>query len=470
MKKHKYLLFPVMAMALLSCNENEVPFYSANSDGIYFNYENDVEFQKSVNFADYLTVDSAYLTIEISMKTLGYLADQDRHVTLKAEPVEEYELAELEIPDIIVPAGATEINAQIRVMRPQTLQKMYAAKLRIDGTSTETQIGEGVEEKAGYTIYVQESYAKPNGWENCMPYFGEWNVEKHRFLGRVTQDNTYYTQSDLTPYNIAAVDSVRRYHREHPDEPINPNLDIPFIDCTRFYFPQPDYPYSRPDYWTNIHNEYLGSYHSYTFSNLGYLNGLNTVNEYEFYTPTEENMKEVNRIAVNTMSSFYNSYFRTGMSPDSFRDQYFVPILNELLDSYELVPPTCWVDFVRPATQVVPLDTKDDGKDDGKGDGKPTDEIYMSDFYGEYSDAKYRFMIKTLLEVHGESSFFLWHMFPVVDFWNEGKLSWTSAGVDRVKECYNLFTQKLAENPGAYDFTFPENVNWPGTSTGKDEK
>lgn len=448
----------LIATILFSCEENEVAFYAPESDGIYFNYENDNEFETSVNFANYIVGDSTFLTVRVKLKTLGYLAEQDRRVVLKTEPVESYDLAQIEMPEIIVPAGETEINATIKVLRPAERQKKYAVRLSIDGTSSESQIGEGVEEKATFTIYSEETYEKPSGWDNGPAfYFGEWNVEKHRFLGKVTKDDLYYKGYWLDSYNIAAVDSIRRYYVENPEAEIIENIDIPFV-APSWPSEDPNTPYTKPSYWGTLHDKYMGTYNGCTFARFAQENGINTANEYEYFTNTEENMKAVNIQAVYTMSKVYNQLFQGANSPNSFYMTYNVPLLTELLDSYTYEDPICWTNYTRFNTIIT---RGDDGKDDGKVE---TTAIYLADYYGDYSIEKYKFMIKTLLNAKGQNNFSLWYMFPVTHDFN-GHLQWAQGNnsIIQLKECYDLFTTEYKKAPaGTYNFTFPENVQFPG--------
>lgn len=113
-----------------------MPFYAAGSDGIYFNYEdeNQANFEASVNFADYIVGDSAFLSVPVKLKTLGYLADHDRRVVLKENPVESYQQATIEIPEIIMPAGETELDVVIKVLRPAEINTRYAVRLTMTVT------------------------------------------------------------------------------------------------------------------------------------------------------------------------------------------------------------------------------------------------------------------------------------------------------------------------------------------------
>ena len=83
----------------------------------------------------------------------------------------------------------------------------------------------------------------------------------------------------------------------------------------------------------------------------------------------------------------------------------------------------------------------------------------ISQYYGEYSEEKYKFMIKTWLEKQGTDNFVLIQMFPVClsnDWWSA---AWDSSigGEDQIKECYKAFKAAYDAAPaGTYNFTFPE--------------
>ena len=82
----------------------------------------------------------------------------------------------------------------------------------------------------------------------------------------------------------------------------------------------------------------------------------------------------------------------------------------------------------------------------------------ISQYYGEYSDEKYKFMIKTWLEVQGSDNFVLVQMFPIYKDW-----TWSAywddriGGEEQIKKCYKVFKAAYDAAPaGTYSFTFPE--------------
>lgn len=461
--KKLHIFLALAAACLASCNKNEVPFYAANSDGIYFDYDPDDEnsFETSVNFANYIVEDPEYLTVPVKLKTLGYLSEQDRRVVLKAEAVDSYELAEVEIPEIVVPAGETEIEVEVKALRPAQTNTTYAVHLSVDGESSESQIGSGVTEQSGFTIYVEDSYSQPAAWVNVSYYYGEWTAEKHILLAKVTGINNFYEDSyNAELYNTMAVDSLRTYYQENPDA--EKVVEIPIINNLSGW----NGTYEQPYYWGELQDRYMGPYNMTVFCYYCNAFGITTSTEADEFASTEENMAEVNKKAVNAMMSYYNQQYSGGSSLFTAGQQFNVPMLSELMDEYEIVAPYWWVN--------VPSTTPPGGTPTG---------IFIDDYYGEYSEAKYRFMIETLAEALGDS-FTLTYMFPITYDWNGGN-TWDSSlspnwdyneaaqiAKQRIQECHDLFLEKLNENPGAYDFTFPATITFPDDSQGggKDDK
>ena len=460
--KKLHIFLALAAACLASCNKNEVPFYAANSDGIYFDYDPDDEnsFETSVNFANYIVEDPEYLTVPVKLKTLGYLSEQDRRVVLKAEAVDSYELAEVEIPEIVVPAGETEIEVEVKALRPAQTNTTYAVHLSVDGESSESQIGSGVTEQSGFTIYVEDSYSQPAAWVNVSYYYGEWTAEKHILLAKVTGINNFYENGSMGEmYNTMAVDSLRTYYAENPDA--EKVVEIPIINLSGW-----NGTYEQPYYWGELQDRYMGPYNMTVFCYYCNAFGINTSNEADEFASTEENMAEVNKKAVNAMMSYYNQQYQMGSSLAYASQQFSVPMLSELMGEYEIVEPYWWVN--------VPSTTPPGGTPTG---------IFIEDYYGEYSEAKYRFMIETLAEALGDS-FTLTYMFPVCSDYMGGN-TWDSSlspywdyneaaqiAKQRIQECHDLFLEKLNENPGAYDFTFPATITFPDDSQGggKDDK
>ena len=448
--KKLYAILTLVAATLVACNQNEVPFYAADSDGVYFNYEQNNEFQASVNFANYMVGDSAFLSIPIKLKTLGYLSDHDRRVILKEEAVDSYDMAEVEIPEIVMPAGETEINIIVKVLRPAETDKQYAVRLSVDGESSENQIGNGVEEKAAFTIYAEETYQQPDEWANLTYYYGTWTKEKFIFLAKVSGNDQYYTESSSGEiYNIAAVDSIRTYYAAHPD--VEKTIDIPLIQLGGW-----NGNYDKPSYWGELQEKYMGPYNNTVFGYYCVSHGVTTANEYDVFMSTEENMREVNKEAVTAMTNYMNQQFQTGASLIDAASNFRIPLFPELFDEYKLTAPSFWVNF----STTTPS-------------GETPTSINLNDYYGSYSDSKYHFMVKTLFEARGNENFSLAEMFPVCDDFMGGLMWDYMLSPDQAKEqiriCHDLFLKEYDKNPDAYDFTFPREIIFPADEGGSDK-
>ena len=84
-------------------------------------------------------------------------------------------------------------------------------------------------------------------------------------------------------------------------------------------------------------------------------------------------------------------------------------------------------------------------------------------------------MIETLSETVGDA-FTLTYMFPVVsDLMGGNTWDWylsPDMAKQIIQYCHDTCVEKLNENPGAYDFTFPATITFPDDSQGggKDDK
>lgn len=76
------LLFLLTGSWLASCEKSEPPFYDANSNGAYFDYDKE-KLDTIINFADYILEDPKEITVKIKIKLLGYVEDFDRTLVLK---------------------------------------------------------------------------------------------------------------------------------------------------------------------------------------------------------------------------------------------------------------------------------------------------------------------------------------------------------------------------------------------------
>jgi len=427
-------LFALVVLAT-SCEKEEPDFYDKNENGVYFDYDNSEEFRASINFADHVLGNPQELPVSIDVKLLGYMVEGDRKAVLKTKAVEGYPEATVTVPDVVFTSEEFEKTVEITVARPDERDTEYAVCIYFDAEDPESQLGNGITGKEEFVIYVKEAYepAWDNNeiWSQPFMYLGPWSVEKHIFMINLTQDNDYtanlYDWYKICEYNYEAVKAVRQQHLDNPDEPIL--IDIPLNTDIDYA----GYSYDKPAYWGEQHDKFLGGYSHSLFVGLAGAVGANTSNEWEILG-NEDAVVDLHKAAVKSMMQNYNNYLNWGYSCGNYQYSSWTPMYANI--EYDVVKPYHWSNTYA----------------NGAGD-------MISAYYGEYSDEKYKFMIKTWLNQQGTDAFVLVQMFPVRlgDDWWSAVWDNSIGGEEQIKTCYKAFKEAYdAEPAGTYSFTFPD--------------
>lgn len=414
-----------LALGAMSCRHQEVAHYDQDANGVHFDYGGHQT--QTINFANYIVGTPERVPVKVRIKRLGYLLDREVNLVIKARQSGELPEAQVEIPEIKFAPNAYEQEVEIQVLRPATRDEDYAVELYFDTEDPRSNIGAGIKERSLHTIKVKESYDKPNSWDNMLKlYLGDWTPDKHIFLANLLEDSRYAETRDFQKgmdYNKRAINELRR--RQEADPAYEVMLNFPFSN---------EVAYDKPFYWTAEHDRYLGSYKPSTFKLLYPVTGANSMNEAKQLGGKNISLQQLNLRAMFSLMREYNNYFSYQYQGSDYKRNAWVPFFPET--DYRVVAPKCWTD---------------------SPEAKPMIERY----YGEYSEAKYKFMLKIWAEANPGDKFCIVDMFPVGFSYNkEGKpeATWdnTIGGEAQIKRCYQLFKQEYDKNPGAYNFTFPE--------------
>ncbi len=429
MKYLYYMLTALLTGSLLAgCEHQEPPYFDAGANGAYFyNGKDGQQVSDTINFADYASENPSELIDTLHIKLLGYKADRDRKLVLKTRPITGYTQAVIQLPEVMIPKDSTAHKVLVRIPRPENTDEVYGICIYLDTEDPDSELGMGIAGYAEYSLFVKEVYRKPSGWDYSYGmYLGEWNPAKHVFMAQVLKNNNYADPGDpniwsnAPQYNLRAVDSLRTYQQNNPGA--NVEINIPF---------HPDVRYSKPFYWGELHDRYLGTYSRRTFVTICRSAGINTSNEVASLAAEEARLKEMNKLGVKAMMQEYNKIFSWQYAGAGYRSYCWVPMFEDI--DYEVIRPGAWS---RSSTSAL-----------------------LQRYYGEYSEEKYKFMIKTWLKHKGTQDFVLVQMFPVKFTWGDtdevGMWDDSINGEEQIKECYRVFKAAYDQLTDA-SFTFPE--------------
>lgn len=445
MKKNIHYIASLLclALALASCEKYEPALFDEEANGAYFDYGYAADFDKTLNFSDHIVGQPDTVNVTLRVKLLGYLQSEGRTLAVKTKPVEGYKLANISIDEVVFANNEYEKDIEIKVVRPEMEDSIYAVCIYLDGSGD---IGAGINGKESVNLYVTESYGMPSVWYSHMDtYLGGWTKEKHIFLAEHTGDNHFYdklfdSESGQHLFNAIISLNVSVVNALLVNEPVAPIVvDLPILK-------ESDYPaYTKPYFWDS-HEEYLGLFRAAKFCRFTtMLGGSNTRDVAALYVSEEgklemeEQAENFHKSDVLEMLNEYYSYAEQGIAIAEFRSLYWVEMRD--IVSYTMRIPFWWED----------------------PQGLGTADI-VKKYFGEYSADKYQFMLKTMMREDGEDNFVAASILPFIYDKEQNSYAWDQSplgknqlvGEERLKECYRIIKAENDGWPPSLRFDIPD--------------
>ena len=433
-----YIAWLVLSFVPLACDDREPELFDKDSNGAYFDYNDPGDFEKSINFADYILGNPDTVPVTLNVKLLGYLMDDARTLAVKTKDVEGYDAAEVKIEKVVFANREYEKQIEVKVKRPDPADedKVYAVCIYLDGSGD---LGTGIVGKNEVKLFVTESYIMPDIWGAVEAYQGVWSKEKHKFLVNLTENNTYYLKlvdsygvSD-NPENIALnAKAVNALLANKVDE--NSEFEFPIIK-------ESDNPvYTEPYFWAE-YEDILGFFRANKFCRfVGMLGGATTNNvaalfaSEEARAKMEEEAENFHRDDFYYMLNKYYEYALSGYPISEYKNLCWVKMSDK---NYRVRIPYWWED----------------------PDGLGTADI-VKGYFGSYSDEKYKFMLQTMLAEDGADNFITESILPFVYDKENGTYAWDSSpfgknqlsGEERLLECYRIIKDANQNRPPSKRF------------------
>ena len=446
MKKiYKIALWMCLAWTWVSCEKYEPDLFEESANGAYFDYEYAADFNKTLNFGEYIVGDPDTVSITLKVKLLGYLEGESRTLAIKTKEIEGYELADVKIDEVVFANKEYEQMIQVKVKRPEVEDMLYAVCIYLDGSGD---LGTAISGKDVINLYVTESYDMPYVWFSHMEtYLGEWNKDKHIYLAKLTGDNQFYAglyDNDLDMHVFDSIVSlnVRAVNALLADTLAGAiGVDLPILKET-------DYPaYTKPYFW-NEYESLLGIYRANKFCRFTtMLGGSNTRDIAALYASEqarlkmEEEAEGFHKSDVLEMLNEYYRYAELGIAIAEFKELYWVEMQNSM--NYTMRIPFWWEDPYGLGTAAI-----------------------VKKYFGDYSDDKYQFMLKTMMKEDGTENFIAASILPFIYDKDQNCYTWDQssfgtallAGEARLKECYRIIKAANDKRPGSRKFDIPEVV------------
>ena len=441
----KNILFAAMllcfTLAWTACEKHDPEFFDEGANGAYFDYETAADFDKTLNFSDYIVGHPDTVSLMLKVKLLGYLMDEERTLGIKINPIEGLPLANVLIDKVVFADREYEKDVEVKIVRPETENVISGVSIYLDGSGD---IGPGINGKEEIQLFVTESYGMPVGWTEYLvkTLLGEWSKEKHIYLAKHTGDNYFYEKfydqkgqlslNNIMAFNVSAVNALLS------DEP-SEEIEVAFPIVEDSYYPA----YTKPYFWSRYENK-LGYYNATTLCRLAaLLPSANTQVLLALCNDDSEKKLEnavdaLHKDMVTEMLEEYYGYAEQGIAIAEYKGLCWVEIQNKI--NYTMHIPYWW--------------------EDPKGLG--TAEI-VKKYFGEYSDEKYQFMLKTMMKKEGTTDFVAASILPFIYDVEHNTYAWDHSplgknqlsGEERLKECYRIIKAEYDLWAGYVDYEIP---------------
>lgn len=442
-KLYNIVLLFCLAFTFVACEKEEPGLFDKSANGAYFDYEYAADFDKTLNFSDYIVGNPDTVSLTLKVKLLGYLTSDSRTLSVKTKEIEGFAPANVTIENVVFANREYEKDIEVKVLRPEVEDSVYAICIYLDGSGD---IGTGINGKTEINLYVKEAYEQPAVWySHVETYLGAWSKEKQIFLATHTGDDRFYDKlydnelgmhnfDDIVALNISAVNALLA---NRPETPIV--VDLPIIQ-------ESEHPnYNEPYFWKE-YEEYLGVFRAGKFCRFTYMLGGSNTRDIATLYAGDAAQQEMQAEAANfhkddvtyMLNEYYN-YALMGYPISEYRNLFWVELRNNV--NYKMRIPFWWED----------------------PNGLGTAEI-VKRYFGEYSDEKYQFILKTVMKSDSPENFITASVLPFVYDSGSGTYAWDSslfgvkqlAGEERLKECYRLVKAANDKRPEQRRYDIPE--------------
>ena len=216
---------------------------SCENDGFYYQDEPRVRLEAPYEWAlgsdslEFSFVTTSIETTEqqftLSLYVMGAASDQTRTVRLEvlknkttaAEGLYDFPM------QVTIPAGSLKTDFTLIVKRSEIL-KEQTARLYIQVVKSDA-FDVGVHEQNHLLVKWNDILSRPNNWREIEEEFGEFSLEKYRFILSVNNireiDFNTITWAQLNNYRIKVYTALEEYNAAHPGNPLkdeNGNLIV----------------------------------------------------------------------------------------------------------------------------------------------------------------------------------------------------------------------------------------------------